>query len=93
VQTSDERGGGEYAGVNLLALLHRGGTDVELLTNDPGVAEGSGVPARHIAIGPKLSRRNVWRVAAGFLPWLARLALELRRVRARDPYDVLLVHY
>jgi hypothetical protein len=41
VQTSDERGGGEYAGVNLPA----------------------------------------------------RLALELRRVRARDPYDVLLVHY
>ena len=93
VQTSDERGGGEYAGVNLLAILHRAGADVELLTNDPGVAEGSGVRARHIAIGPKLSRRSVWPVVLGFLPWLVRLARELRRTRARAPYDVLLVHY
>ncbi|MCW3063450.1 MAG: glgA3 [Solirubrobacterales bacterium] len=93
VQTSSERGGGEYAGVNLLAALRRAGADVELLTNDPGVAEGTDVPTRTIAMGPKLSRRTAGRVAAGFVPWLVRLGRELHRARARAPYDVLLVHY
>lgn len=89
VQTSNERGGGEYAGVGMLSRLRDAGVDVELLTNDPAVADGSGVPASAISIGPKLSRRTLPRIAIGFVPWLLRLARELRR----REYDVLLLHY
>jgi glycosyltransferase involved in cell wall biosynthesis len=94
VQTTAEKGGAEYSNVDLMKGIAERGARVRLLTNFPEIADGSGVPVRRIDLGPKLSRRSVVRVALGFLPWLMRLFLELRRERAEaGPIDVLLVHY
>jgi hypothetical protein len=47
-----------------------------------------------VDLGPKLSRRTVAPVVAGFGPWLLRLLALLRREHTRaGPVDVLLVHY
>jgi glycosyltransferase involved in cell wall biosynthesis len=94
VQTTNEPGGAEYAGVDLLAGLARWDMRPVLLTNLPELAEGSGVPARAVDLGPKLSSRTVRRVALGFPLWLVRLLRALRRERVeRGGVDVLLVHY
>jgi len=94
VQTTSEKGGAEYSNVDLLRGLRERGARVKLLTNHPELADGSGVPVDPVALGPKLGRRTVVRVALGFVPWLARLVRLLRRERAAEgPIDVLLVHY
>jgi glycosyltransferase involved in cell wall biosynthesis len=83
VQTTSERGGAEYANVDLLAALQARGHDVLLLTNVPELAEGTGVPVRRLDLGPKLSRRSLRRVllpAPAILLWLARALARERPV-------------
>ncbi len=63
IQTTNERGGAEYANVDLLAALAARGHSVVLLTNVPDIASGTDVPAVEIDLGPKLARRSVLRVA------------------------------
>ena len=43
IQTTDERGGAEYANVDLLQALRSRGHDVVLLTNVPDIAADTGV--------------------------------------------------
>ncbi|HWJ49824.1 MAG TPA: hypothetical protein VNR42_02320, partial [Solirubrobacteraceae bacterium] len=74
IQTTEERGGAEYANVDLLQALRGRGHDVVLLTNVPDIADGTGVPVRRIDLGPKLSRRSIVPVALHSLGTLARLA-------------------
>ena len=92
--TTREKGGAEYACVDLLSALAARGHQVSLLTNMPELAESSNLPTRKIDLGPKLARATVVRVMIGFLPATVRLAAALRRERARSgPVDVLLVHF
>jgi len=91
VLTSPERGGAEYATVDMLALLVDRGWRVELLTDQPELVEGTDVPARRIELGPKLSRRSVAAVAGAAPSTLLRLTRALRREAAQAPIDVLLV--
>lgn len=93
VQTTNEKGGGEYANVNLLQALVERGFRVKLLTNMPELADGTSVPVQQIDLGPKLSRRTVRQVAAGFAPGAVRLARALRREAGEAPIDVLLLHF
>lgn len=90
ILTTGERGGAEYATVDLLDALVARGHDVALLTNVPDVAAGTSVPVRAIEVGPKLSRRSVRRVVAE----APRTLLRLRRALGRErPVGVLLLHF
>ncbi len=94
VQTSSERGGAEYANVELLDALRAEGMQVRLLTDQPALASGTDVPVTAIRLGPKLGRRTAARVALGFPLWLWRLRRALRRAVAEDgPIDILLLHF
>jgi glycosyltransferase involved in cell wall biosynthesis len=93
VQTSHERGGGEYANVDVLSGLQSRGVDVTLLTNQPALVEGTEVPVVEIDIGPKIRRRTLRRVALGFPRWVWRLRHALELESQRGPIDVLLLHY
>lgn len=77
VQTSAERGGAEYANVDLLDALARRGHDVVLLTNLPDLANGTAVRVRPVDLGPKLSRRAAARVVLEAPRTLVRLARAL----------------
>lgn len=90
IQTTSERGGAEYANVDLLAALRERGHDVVLLTNFPDLADGTGVPVRRIDLGPKLSRRTIAKVLLSAPAILLRLARALRRER---PVAVCFVHF
>ena len=90
LQTTDERGGAEYANVDLLQALRERGHDLVLLTNVTDLATGTGVPVRRIDIGPKLSRRSVARVALETPRTLLRIA---RALHAERPVGALLVHF
>jgi glycosyltransferase involved in cell wall biosynthesis len=90
LQTTDERGGAEYANVDLLAALQGRGHDVVLLTNVADIADGTGVRVRAIEIGPKLARRSVSRVVCQSPRTLLRIA---RALRAEQPVGALLVHF
>lgn len=90
VQTSNERGGAEFANVNLLAALRDRGNEVLLLTNLPAAAEGSGVPVATIDIGPKLSRRSWARVVVETPRTLWRLS---RALHAAAPVEASLLHF
>jgi glycosyltransferase involved in cell wall biosynthesis len=93
VQTSGERGGGEYANVEVLSGLQARGFEVTLLSNQPELVEGTTVPVVQIELGPKIRRTTLRRVALGFPGWLWRLRSALKR-QARDrPIDVLLLHF
>lgn len=93
VQTSEVRGGGEYANVDLLDALAARGVRVKLLTNQPELVTGTSVPVDAIDLGPKLSRRSVGRVAATFARSYVRLVSALRREAAAGGPYVLLLHY
>ncbi len=93
VQTSHERGGGEYANVDVLSGLQTRGIDVTLLTNQPALVEGTEVPAVQIDLGPKIRRTTLRRVALGFPRSLFRLRRALEREAQSGPIDVLLLHY
>lgn len=90
IQTTNERGGAEYANVDLLAALAARGHNVVLLTNVPDIASGTDVPAVEIDLGPKLARRSVLRVAWQAPMTLIRIA---RALRAQRPVGVVLVHF
>jgi glycosyltransferase involved in cell wall biosynthesis len=90
IQTTEERGGAEYANVDLLQALRAHGHDVVLVTNVPDIADGTGVPARAIDIGPKLARRSAASVIAHAPITLVRLA---RALRAEQPVGAVLLHF
>ncbi len=90
VQTTSERGGAEYANVDLLAALRARGHDVALLTNFPDLADGTAVPVRRLDLGPKLSRRALPRVLLFAPAILARLAYALWHER---PVAVSFLHF
>ncbi len=90
IQTTEERGGAEYANVDLLQALRGRGHDVVLLTNVPDIADGTGVPARSIDLGPKLARRSAARVMVQAPLTLVRLA---RALRAERPVGAVLLHF
>ncbi len=81
IQTTKERGGAEYANVDLLNALAERGHDVLLLTNVPELALGTRVATRQIDLGPKLARRSAARVALHSPQTLVRLARALWSAR------------
>lgn len=87
--TSDEPGGGEYANANLVAGLIERGAEGVLITNQPGVAQETGLRTRVVDLGPKLSTRTVRQTMLGAPRTVWRLG---RALRAERP-DVTLVHY
>lgn len=93
VQTGPERGGGEYANVELLAALAQRGVDVRLLSDQPEIAHGTTVPVSRVDLGPKLSLRTARSMKLGFPLYFARFVRALAGERRRGPIDVLLVHY
>ncbi len=90
IQTTDERGGAEYANIDLLHALHERGHDVVLLTDMPDLAAGTGVPVRAIDIGPKLARRSAALVALQAPRTLLRL---MRALSAERPVGGVLLHF
>jgi glycosyltransferase involved in cell wall biosynthesis len=93
VQTSHERGGGEYANIDVLSGLQARGVDVTLLTNQLSLVEGTEVPAVEIDLGPKLRRTTLRRVVLSFPRLVLRLRNALMREAQRKSIDVLLLHY
>jgi len=90
IQTTNERGGAEYANVDLLAALHARGHDVLLLTNFPDLADGAGIPVEEIDLGPKLARRTYAKVLLTAPLTLLRLA---RALRGAQPVGALFLHF
>jgi glycosyltransferase involved in cell wall biosynthesis len=90
LQTTSERGGAEYANVDLLDALATRGHDVVLLTNVPDIASGTRVEAQMVDLGPKLARRTVVSLALRFPFVFVRLMRALGRQR---PIGVLLLHF
>jgi glycosyltransferase involved in cell wall biosynthesis len=90
LQTTSERGGAEYANVDLLAALAARGHDVVLLSNVPDIAKNTGVRVREIDLGPKLSRRSIAAVTLLAPMIVLRIA---RALRAERPVGTLLLHF
>ncbi len=84
IQTTSERGGAEYANVDLLEALRQRGHDVLLVTNVPDIAAKTGVPVLPIDLGPKLSKRSVGLLLLRSPQNLLKLIGVLRRTRPRD---------
>jgi glycosyltransferase involved in cell wall biosynthesis len=90
VLTSQLAGGAEFAAVALLDALCSRGHEAVILSDVPGIARGTRVQERPIALGPKLGRRTFFRLAARWP------AMRRRLIRALDDerdYDVLLLHF
>jgi glycosyltransferase involved in cell wall biosynthesis len=90
IQTSNERGGAEYANVDLLVALAARGHDVVLLTNIPDIAAGTSLAVRKVELGPKLARDSVPTVALRTPLTLLTLA---RTLRAERPVGAVLLHF
>jgi glycosyltransferase involved in cell wall biosynthesis len=90
IQTTNERGGAEYANVDLLEALRQRGHDVLLVTNVPDIAAKTQVPVREIDLGPKLNRRSVVQTALATPRTLWRMA---RALRAARPVGVTFLHF
>lgn len=90
IQTTSERGGAEYANVDLLAALRARGHEVVLLTNFPDLADGTGVTVRKLDLGPKLSSHALLTVLALAPAIVVRLALALWRER---PVSACFLHF
>jgi glycosyltransferase involved in cell wall biosynthesis len=90
VQTTNERGGAEYANVDLLDALAARGHDVVLLTNFPDLAAGTRVRVREVDLGPKLASRTAAKVILAAPLTLLALA---RALRAERPVAVTLLHF
>jgi glycosyltransferase involved in cell wall biosynthesis len=88
--TSNERGGAEYANVDLLVKLAERGHEVVLMTNLPEIAAGTQLTVREIDLGPKLSRSSVARITLLAPVILARLA---RALYVERPVGTLLLHF
>jgi len=81
IQTTSERGGAEYANVDLLEALRQRGHEVLLVTNVPDIAAKTGVPVLPIDLGPKLSKRSVGQLLLRSPQNLLKLIGVLRRTR------------
>ncbi len=90
IQTTNERGGAEYANVDLLDALAERGHDVVLLTNVPDIATGTRVPAVEVDLGPKLAKRSALNVAWRTPLTLLRIA---RALHAQRPVGAVLLHF
>ncbi|HEV7161796.1 MAG TPA: glycosyltransferase family 4 protein [Solirubrobacteraceae bacterium] len=90
IQTTNERGGAEYANVDLLAALRERGHESVLFTNFADLADGSGVPVRTVDLGPKLARRTVGLVLLEAPLTLLRVARALHKER---PVSALFLHF
>ncbi|HUB35826.1 MAG TPA: glycosyltransferase family 4 protein, partial [Solirubrobacteraceae bacterium] len=90
IQTTNERGGAEYANVDLLDALAARGHDLVLLTNVPDLAAGTRVPVREVDLGPKLARRTSVRVALSAPRTLLAL---VRALRSERPVHALFLHF
>jgi glycosyltransferase involved in cell wall biosynthesis len=90
IQTGGERGGAEYAHVDLLQSLVEHGESVLLLTDMPELARGTEVPVHRVDLGPKLGSRTAAAVAVQAPAILARIAAALR---AERPVRLLLAHF
>jgi len=90
LQTTNERGGAEYANVDLLETLAARGHEVVLMTNLPEIAAGTQLTVREIHLGPKLSRSSVARIVLLAPVILARLA---RALYVERPVGTLLLHF
>ena len=90
IQTTRERGGAEYANVDLLDALVARGHDAVLLTNLTDLVAGTDVRVREVDLGPKLGRRSALRVLLQVPRNLLRL---VRVLRAEGPVDALLVGF
>jgi glycosyltransferase involved in cell wall biosynthesis len=90
LQTTGERGGAEYANVDLLETLAARGHEVVLITNLPEIAAGTKLTVREVDLGPKLSSRSVAQVALLAPVILARLA---RALYFERPVGTLLLHF
>jgi glycosyltransferase involved in cell wall biosynthesis len=90
LQTTNERGGAEYANVDLLETLAARGHEVVLMTNLPEIAAGTQLTVREIDLGPKLSRGSVARIVLLAPLILARLA---RALYVERPVGTLLLHF
>ncbi len=90
VQTTNERGGAEYANVDLLDALAARGHDVVLLTNVPDLAAGTRVRVRAVDLGSKLASRTAVSVILAAPLTLRSLA---RALRAERPVAVTLLHF
>jgi glycosyltransferase involved in cell wall biosynthesis len=93
VQTSAERGGGEYANVDLLDGLARAGDRVRLITNLVDIADGTAVLVTPIDLGPKLGRKTAGRVALRFPAYVRRLRGVLSATAREHAIDTVLLHY
>jgi glycosyltransferase involved in cell wall biosynthesis len=90
VMNTTSRGGAEFAALQMLDALSDRGHETVLMSDRPEVAEGFGVRAEALDIGPKLSTRS-WRSL--MLRWPAYLARLREALERESPYDVLLLHY
>lgn len=90
IQTTNERGGAEFANVDLLDGLAERGHDVLLVTNAPDLAAGTRVAVREIDLGPKLARRSAVRLALRAPLILSRL---IRMLRAERPLGAVLASF
>jgi glycosyltransferase involved in cell wall biosynthesis len=90
IQTTNERGGAEYANVDLLEALRRRGHDVLLLTNVPDIAAETQVPVLPIDLGPKLAKRSARQVVLSAPRTLWRLS---RALRASEPVGATFLHF
>jgi glycosyltransferase involved in cell wall biosynthesis len=93
VQTSGERGGAEYANVELLDALGAHGARVKLLSDQPALVAGTDVDVTKIDLGPKIKRSTLRRVALGFPRWLWRMREALAREGRDRRIDVTLLHF
>ena len=90
IQTTHERGGAEYANVDLMAALRARGHDVVLATDLPAMAQEAGIRVRPVALGPKLGRTTVRSLVRSTPRILFRLA---RALHAERPVAVTLLHF
>lgn len=90
LQTTSERGGAEYANVDLMDALAKRGHEVTLLSNLPDLAGGTSLSVRAIDLGPKLARASVLGLLIRAPVILVRIAAALR---AQRPIDVLVLHF
>jgi glycosyltransferase involved in cell wall biosynthesis len=90
IQTTSERGGAEYANVDLINALLDRGHDVVLATNLPELATGTRVRVHELDIGPKLGRKSAVEVLLQAPRTLRRL---VRALRAERPVRAVLVSF
>ncbi len=90
IQTTHERGGAEYANVDLLAALQARGHDVVLITDLPAIADATGIRVRPVELGPKLGRATVRPILRATPRILFRL---IGALRAEQPVAVTLLHF